>query len=150
MPDLCRKIAPVLSAMKKWQKSWNVVNKNSRLARPRLLEISLIPPHMQYVGRHSWRPMSPIPHPQKFSRLFPSVFSSSGKYRKSPFFQKAPDTFNFLRHVMRAILFVRPKCSHRCVSPKEAPLKLCKASSTQPKTQRANRYENEMFKHIAI
>ena len=31
----------------------------------------------------------------------------------------APDTFNFLRHVMRAICSVRPKCSHRCVSLKE-------------------------------
>ena len=26
------------------------------------------------------------------------------------------DTFYFLRHVMRAVLSVRPKCSHRCVS----------------------------------
>ena len=34
-------------------------------------------------------------------------------------FRKAPGTFNFLRHVMRAILSVRPKCSHRCVSLKE-------------------------------
>ena len=30
-----------------------------------------------------------------------------------------PNTFKFLRHVVRAILPVRPKCSHRCVSPKE-------------------------------
>ena len=42
--------------------------------------------------------------------------------------KRAPDAFNFLRHVMRAILSVRPKCSHRCVS-------LRKSSSTQPKTQ---------------
>ena len=35
-----------------------------------------------------------------------------------PSFQlrKAPDTFNFLRHVMRAIWSVRQKCSHRCIS----------------------------------
>ena len=39
------------------------------------------------------------------------------------FFREAPDTFNFLRHVMRAILSVRPKCSHRCVSLKETHLK---------------------------
>ena len=38
-------------------------------------------------------------------------------------FRKVPDTFNFLRHVMRAFLSVRPKCSHRCVSLKETPLK---------------------------
>ena len=37
--------------------------------------------------------------------------------------RKAPDTFNFLRHVMRAILSLRPKCSHRCGSLKETPLK---------------------------
>ena len=38
-----------------------------------------------------------------------------------PIIRKAPDTFNFLRHVMRAIWSVRPKCSHRCVSLKETP-----------------------------
>ena len=37
--------------------------------------------------------------------------------------RNAPDTFNFLRHVMRAIWSVRPKCSHKCVSLKETPLK---------------------------
>ena len=50
---------------------------------------------------------------------FFSVFS----FRFLPFFlREAPDTFNVLRHVMRAILSVRPKCSHRCVSLKETPL----------------------------
>ena len=38
-------------------------------------------------------------------------------------FRKAPDTFNFLRHVMRAIWSVRPKCSHRYVTLKETSLK---------------------------
>ena len=38
-------------------------------------------------------------------------------------FREAPDTFNFLRHVMRAIWSLRPKCSHRCVSLRETPLK---------------------------
>ena len=38
-------------------------------------------------------------------------------------FRKEPDTFKLLRHVMTAILFVRPKCSHRRVSLKESPLK---------------------------
>ena len=37
--------------------------------------------------------------------------------------RKAPDTLNILRHVMRAILSVQPKCPHRCVSLKESPLK---------------------------
>ena len=34
--------------------------------------------------------------------------------------RKATDTFNFLRHVTRAILSVRPKCSHKFVSLKES------------------------------
>ena len=37
--------------------------------------------------------------------------------------REAPDTFNFLRHVVRAIWSVRAKCSHRCVSLKETSLK---------------------------
>ena len=36
-------------------------------------------------------------------------------------FRDALDSFTFLRHVMRAILSVRPKCSHRCTSLKETP-----------------------------
>ena len=39
-----------------------------------------------------------------------------------PQIRKAPDTFQFLRHVVRAILSVRPNCSHRCASLKESPL----------------------------
>ena len=34
-------------------------------------------------------------------------------------FRKAPGTFKLLRHIMRALLSVRPKCSHRCVSLKD-------------------------------
>ena len=37
--------------------------------------------------------------------------------------RKAPDTLKFWRHDMRALLSVRPKCSHRCVSLKESPSK---------------------------
>ena len=37
--------------------------------------------------------------------------------------RKAPDTFTFVRHVMRASLSARPKCSHKCVSRKETLLK---------------------------
>ena len=36
---------------------------------------------------------------------------------------KALDPFKFLKHVVRAIVFVRPKCSHRCFSLKGSPLK---------------------------
>ena len=53
-------------------------------------------------------------------------------------FRKAPDTFKCLRHAMRAILSVRPKCSHRCVAWKETPLKPVQILN------RANHYENEM------
>ena len=73
-------------------------------------------------------------------------------------YQKAPDLFNFLRRVMRTILSVRPKCSHRCVSLKEFPLKpveiLKHAIGISNGLNRANLYENEItqnwFKHIAI
>ena len=52
--------------------------------------------------------------------------------------REAPDTFNFLRHVMRAIWSVRPKGSHRCVSLRETPLKPVQSlKHTQPKTQRS-------------
>ena len=48
-------------------------------------------------------------------------FSSNlpGLSRSFPWVGKALDTFNFLRHVMRAILSARPKCSHRCFPRKE-------------------------------
>ena len=49
-----------------------------------------------------------------------------------------------LRHVMRAIWSVRPKCSHRCVSLKETPLKPVQILKHKKKINRANRYENEM------
>ena len=66
-------------------------------------------------------------------------------------FRKAPDTFNFLRHVMRAILFVRPKCSHGCVSLKETPLKpvqILKHTTKNSTEQTVMR--TKWFKHIAI
>ena len=66
-------------------------------------------------------------------------------------FRKAPDTFNFLRHVMRAILSVRPKCSHRCVSLKETPLKpvqILKHTTKSSAEQTSMR--TKWFKHIAL
>ena len=54
-------------------------------------------------------------HPAKFLPNFPPFFPAK--------LGKAPDTLKFLRQVMRAILSVRPKCSHRCASLKETPLK---------------------------
>ena len=60
--------------------------------------------------------------------------------------REAPDMFNFLRYVMRAILSVRPKCSHRCVSLKETLLKpVQNPPAHNQKLNRANRYENEML-----
>ena len=64
---------------------------------------------------------------------------------------KAPDTFNFWRHVMRAILSRRPKCSHRCVSLKETPLKpvqILKHTTKNSTEQTVMR--TKWFKHIAI
>ena len=73
--------------------------------------------------------------------------------KMSPLFgeKSAPDTFNFLRHVMRAIWSVRPKCSHRCVSLKETLLKpvlILKHTTFYSVEQTAMR--TKRFKHIAI
>ena len=65
--------------------------------------------------------------------------------------RKAPDTFNFLRHVMRAILSVRPKCSHRGVALKETPVKpvqILKRTTKNSTEQTVMR--TKWFKHIAI
>ena len=65
--------------------------------------------------------------------------------------RKARDTFNFLRHVMRATWFVRPKCSHRCVSLKETslkPVQILKHTTKKSAEQTAMR--TKWFKHIAI
>ena len=65
--------------------------------------------------------------------------------------RKAPDTFILLRHVMRAIWSVRPKCSHRCVSLKETPLKpvqILKHTTKNSTEQTVMR--TKWFKHIAI
>ena len=65
--------------------------------------------------------------------------------------RKAYDTFNFLRHVMRAILSVRPKFSHRCVSLKKCPLRpvqILKHTTKHSTEQTSTRAK--WFKHIAI
>ena len=64
---------------------------------------------------------------------------------KTFYSEKALDTFKFLRHVMRAILSVGPKCSDRCVPLKETRLKPVQIlKHTTKKLSRANRYENGM------
>ena len=64
-------------------------------------------------------PLCPqAPPPQK--RIF-YFYCRLAVSDRSFLFRDAPDTFNFLRHVMRAVWSVRPKCSHRCVSLKETP-----------------------------
>ena len=70
---------------------------------------------------------------------------------KNALFRKAPDTFNFLRHVMRAIWSVRPKCSHRCVSLKEPPLKHVQSlKHTTKNSAEQTVMRTKWFKHIAI
>ena len=89
-------------------------------------------PALPVTGRYNRNPCVPL-------------FCTSFKIRD------APDTFNFLRHVMRAILSVRPKCSHRCVSLKETPLKrvqILKHTTKNSTEQTAMR--TKWFKHIAI
>ena len=68
-----------------------------------------------------------------------------------PFVRNAPDTFIFLRHVMRALWSVRPKCSHKCVSLKETPLKpvqILKHTTKNSAEQTVVR--TKWSKHIAI
>ena len=66
-------------------------------------------------------------------------------------FRKALDTFKFLRHVMRANLSARPKCSHRCVSRKETPLKRVEilTHATRKSTEQTS-MRAKWFKHITI
>ena len=74
-----------------------------------------------------------------------------GAFYEMFMFREAPDTFNFLRHVMRAISSVRPKCSHRCVSPKETPLKPVQIlSHTTKNSAEQTAMRTKWFKHIAI
>ena len=75
----------------------------------------------------------------------------SGNAQGSVNVRKAPDTFNFLRHVMRAIWSVRPKCSHRCVSLKETPLKPVQSlKHTTKNSAEQTVMRTKWFKHIAI
>ena len=70
---------------------------------------------------------------------------------ESPIIRKAPDTFNFLRHVMRAVWSVRPKCSHRCVSLKETSLKPVQAlKHTTKNLAKQTAMRTKWFKHITI
>ena len=57
----------------------------------------------------------------------------------------------FLRHVLRGALSVRPKCSHRCASLKESPLKpvLILKDATSISTEQTS-MRTKGFKHIAI
>ena len=73
------------------------------------------------------------------------------KIVKPQVLRKAPDALNFLRCAMRAILSVRPKCSHRCVSLKETslkPVQILKHTTKNSAEQTSMR--TKWFKHIAI
>ena len=77
-------------------------------------------------------------------------FQTSGK-DKVVSVRDAPDTFNFLRHVVRAIRSVRPKCSHRRASLKETPLKPVQILKRTPKNSaEQTAMRTKWFKHIAI
>ena len=70
---------------------------------------------------------------------------------ESIFVREVSDTLNFLRHVMRAIWSVRPKCSHRCVSLKETPLKPVQIlQHTTKNSTEQTVMRTKWFKHIAI
>ena len=70
-------------------------------------------------GRENKGP--PDSAPKSFSWKGPKSCSVPpiGVIGKSAFGLRAPDTFNFLRHIMRAISSVQPNCFHRCVSLKK-------------------------------
>ena len=78
-------------------------------------------------------------------------FKIAAPQQKRLTIRKAPDAFKFLRHVMRAILSVWPKCSHRCVSRKETPLKPAQnlKHATRKSTKQTS-MRTKWFKHIAI
>ena len=82
---------------------------------------------------------------------FSNFFLFWAGHLKTPLFRKVLDTFNFLRHVMRAIWSVRPKCSHRCVSLKETPLKPVQIlSHTSKNSTEQTAMRTKWFTHIAI
>ena len=94
----------------------------------------------------SWDQLGPSWSPTLCSTMLHALLNAS-----TPQIRKAPDASNFLRHVMRALLSVRPKCSHRCVSLKETPLKrvqILKHTTKNSTEQTAMR--TKWFKHIAI
>ena len=66
-------------------------------------------------------------------------------------FRKAPHVFKCSRQVMRAMLSVRPKCSHRCVSLKEFPLKplLILKHATRISAEQTS-MRTKCFKHVAM
>ena len=85
-------------------------------------------------------------HSAPFSAVF-RLFSMSGIWHLCSW----PQRSQFLRHVMRAILPVRPKCSHRCVSPKETPLKPVQSlKHTTKNSAEQTVMRTKWFKHIAI
>ena len=90
------------------------------------------------------------PFKDVFLNEFRHEFGQTVRDLALPLFRDAPDTFNFLRRVMRAIWSVRAKCSHRCVPLKETPLKpvqILKHTTFYSAEQTAMR--TKWFKHIA-
>ena len=77
---------------------------------------------------HLWRPHCTNqrlrlgdPEPVLFGCVS-NLIIRAASLRKA-YFRKAPDMSKCLRQVMRATFSVRPKCSHKCASLKESPLK---------------------------
>ena len=96
----------------------------------------------------SERTLRNLPWPQ--TNAIKTSWDSSVPWLKPSRLGNAPDTFNFLREVMRAMLSVTPKCSHRCVSLKESPFKTCvNPEAHDQDVTRANLYENEMGLNIS-
>ena len=99
-----------------------------------------------------WKPRVLLLHLRFFSRSFVGMSCCNRIPFVTGFFiRKTPDTFKFLRHVVRAIWSVRPKCSHRCVSLKEISLKPVQSlKHTTKNSTEQTVMRTKWFKHIAI
>ena len=114
---------------------------------------SIFGPFFSDFGRGPKSTFSQQPAPQKHyvHKTYIKHFWENQLLAHCIIFREAPDTFNFVRYVMRAIWSVRPKCSHRCVSLKESPLKpvLILKHATKRSTEQTS-MRTKWFKHIAI
>ena len=123
------------------QKSWDIP--------PKSLVSLAFEGHTEVFGPHPFTLKTPTPP----ENIRTKKFGLGGLYRKGGTPKKggtlAPPQIRY--DSLRAILLVRPKCSHRCVSLKE--FRLRPVQILQHATRRSTEetsMRTEWFKHIAI